>query len=136
MYEYPCEVIDVYDGDTLTLQVDLGFRTFSKVKVRLLDIDTPEITGEERPEGLKATEHVLYWIDFWDDGAEWPFIVKTRKTGKYGRWLADLKTREDYSVKEIERASAGGYSVAECHPESLVKSLKEAGFDTGDWKNW
>lgn len=40
--EYPAALDRVIDGDTMVFLVDLGFRTFSKIKVRLLGVDTPE----------------------------------------------------------------------------------------------
>lgn len=48
----PCQVVSVYDGDTLA--VDVTFR----MNVRLLDCWAPEITGEERPQGLKSKERL------------------------------------------------------------------------------
>ena len=46
MYQYKAKVIDVYDGDTITAMVDLGFYHFQQMKFRLYGIDTPEIRGE------------------------------------------------------------------------------------------
>ena len=56
MYEYRATVTDVYDGDTITVDIDLGLRTFKKgLKIRLLRVNTPEIRGKEREEeGLKV----------------------------------------------------------------------------------
>lgn len=133
MYEYHCKVVDVYDGDTLTLQVDLGFRVMHEIKVRLLDIDTPEVTGQERPEGLEAKMHVLKWLDHWTslqpENQDWPFIVETSKTGKYGRWLADLRPASEAAMGSLHPASS-------LDIRSLVGSLKMSGHDTGDWRNW
>lgn len=86
-YIYKAFVTDVYDGDSITVDVDLGFHTQIKnMKLRLLGIDTPEIRGEEREMGLiskKAVEEKILnkWI-----------IIKTEKdrTGKYGRYLATV----------------------------------------------
>jgi micrococcal nuclease len=36
---------EVYDGDTFTVLVDLGFYTYTTVRVRLLGVDTAEIRG-------------------------------------------------------------------------------------------
>lgn len=35
MYQYKAKVIDVYDGDTITAMVDLGFYHFQQMKFRL-----------------------------------------------------------------------------------------------------
>jgi micrococcal nuclease len=121
MWEYRCRVTDVYDADTFWVEIDLGFRIVHRVRVRLLNIDTPEIRGEERVWGLRAKDYLIEWLDRDQEDAthldhDWPFIVKTAKTGKYGRWLADL------------RHADGDVWVTD--------ALKEAGFDTEDWKNW
>jgi micrococcal nuclease len=135
MWEYRCRVVDVYDGDTLTLDVDLGFNVTNRVRVRLLDIDTPEIRGEERPEGLLAKQFVMEWIAKWEHSTsplapigddDWPFIVRTKKTGKYGRWLADIFAEHTIIV---------GYDDIP-YEASLVEALKDAGHDTEDWKEW
>ena len=52
MYNYKAKIIGVYDGDTVTSLVDLGFLHFQKMKLRLYGIDTPELRGQEREQGL------------------------------------------------------------------------------------
>ena len=43
MYEYRCKILRIVDGDTVDVDVDLGFGTWMhKERVRLLGIDTPE----------------------------------------------------------------------------------------------
>ena len=87
MYEYRARVTDVYDGDTITCEVDLGFRfAAKKMKFRLYGINTPEVRGPERPEGLKVRD----WLRERILGKD--VIIKTYKdgTGKYGRWLCDV----------------------------------------------
>lgn len=41
----PAEFVDAYDGDTVTLRIDLGLGVSKTERVRLCDIDTPEIRG-------------------------------------------------------------------------------------------
>ncbi len=104
----------VVDGDTLVLMIDLGFNILHKITVRLLDIDTPELRGAERPDGLLAKQFVENWIhDISSTGLEWPLVVTTSKTGKYGRWLADIQPTD------LLRPT-------------LVTALKDAGFDWSD----
>ena len=63
MYEYNAQVLNVVDGDTFDLDIDLGFHIHIHERVRLLNINTPEKFGEEKPLGLKlkeyATKHFL-----------------------------------------------------------------------------
>ena len=88
MYEYKAIVKKVYDGDTITVDIDLWFGiTFNDKSIRLSGIDTPEIRWEELLEGLMAKEALLSLIPV---GSE--VLLKTDKdsTGKYGRYIADV----------------------------------------------
>jgi len=87
MYEYKAVVTKVYDGDTITVDIELGFGIyFNKQTLRLAYIDTPEVRGEERPEGLISRDRVRELVL----GKE--IIIKTYKDkkGKYGRWIAEV----------------------------------------------
>jgi len=87
MYEYRAFVKRVYDGDTITVDIDLGFNMQMKNQsIRLLRINTPEIRGKERPAGLEskiALENKIL--------GQWVKIRTYRdKKGKYGRWLGEI----------------------------------------------
>ena len=86
LYNYKAKIISVYDGDTVTALIDLGFKVTFTIKLRLLGIDTPELRGEEREEGLKVRDYVRELILNKD------VIVKSHrdKQGKYGRYLAEI----------------------------------------------
>ena len=88
MYEYKVkEISKIYDGDTITVVIDLGFDISVKKVIQLWGIDTPEIRGEERPEGLVSRERLVELIEQYPD-----FYIKTfkDKAGKYGRMLGLL----------------------------------------------
>ncbi len=85
MYTYKATVTRIVDGDTIYVDIDLGFFLRQMMKVRLRGVNTPEIRGVERPEGLKAKQFVV------DSLADCPAVViKTSKIGKYGRYIADV----------------------------------------------
>ena len=43
MYEYKVSLVKVVDGDTVDVDIDLGFgMTYKKQRVRMVGIDTPE----------------------------------------------------------------------------------------------
>lgn len=86
MYQYKAKVIDVYDGDTITAMVDLGFYHFQQMKFRLYGIDTPEIRGEEREKGLVVRDIVRAMI------LDKEVIINSYKDKqeKYGRYLANI----------------------------------------------
>lgn len=89
MYEYKAKIVRVIDGDTLEVDIDLGFKTtLQREKLRLIGIDTPEIRSsnlKEKEHGLLAKTYVEKLLPV---GSE--ILVKTEKdkTGKYGRYLA------------------------------------------------
>jgi len=87
MYEYRAFVRKVYDGDTVTVDIDLGFDIILKnQKIRLLRINAPEVRGKERPLGLKSRDALREKI-----GNRW-VVIRTQKDkkGKFGRWLGDI----------------------------------------------
>ena len=84
MYEYRAVVVSVYDGDTIKVDIDLGFGIWKKNEtIRLWGIDAPEIRGEEREAGLKARDSLRRLILGED------VIIQTEKDekGKYGRYI-------------------------------------------------
>lgn len=88
MYEYRAIVTKVYDGDTITVDIDLGFDVWLKNRsIRLSKIDTPEIRGEEREEGIKVRDIVRNIIPV---GSEVLLKTDKDKTGKYGRYIAEI----------------------------------------------
>ena len=89
MYEYEAIVTQVYDGDTITVDIDLGFDVIlKKQKIRLLGIDTPEVRGPERANGLISRDALRGRI------LDKQVIIKTEKRGKYGRWLGIIYIKD------------------------------------------
>lgn len=87
MYIYQAIITAVYDGDTVTANIDCGFNIWKKgEKLRLFGINTPEVRGEERPEGLKSRDFLR---DLILDKKVQIQTVKDKK-GKYGRYLATI----------------------------------------------
>ncbi len=49
LYHYRAVVVSVYDGDTCTVDIDLGLNTWVRgEKLRLYRINAPELRGSER----------------------------------------------------------------------------------------
>ncbi len=91
MFEYRAFVRRVYDGDTITVDIDLGFDVLMKnQKIRLLGINSPEIRGENRQAGLVSRDFLREKIS-----GKW-VVLKTKKDkkGKYGRWLGEVFLEE------------------------------------------
>lgn len=88
MYEYKVKrLVEVIDGDTVDIEIDLGFDVSITQRLRLQGIDAPESRTKDLKEkllGIKAKD----WLD---TRLKQPnLIVKTIKpdsTEKYGRML-------------------------------------------------
>jgi micrococcal nuclease len=99
MYEYKARCVEVVDGDTQDVVVDLGFHMQRQIRLRLMDVDTHETYGvkhssEEYRRGKRETEFVREWLP----NGEWPLLVRTDKRGKYGRYLAEIERRSDGEI--------------------------------------
>ena len=97
MYEYRVKVIKVIDGDTVDVDIDLGFNTWVKnERVRIMGIDTPESRTRNKIEkrfGLLAKARLKSLL-----GKQ--IVLKTQidrkgqdMKGKFGRILGDFMYR-------------------------------------------
>lgn len=84
---YDATVTRVVDGDTLDVQLELGFGIQYSTRVRLEGIDTPEMfsvpwSSEEYARGLAAKKFAESWLEAYGRSV----IVSTEgRTGKHGR---------------------------------------------------
>ena len=106
MYEYRCKITRVVDGDTVDVDIDLGFGVwFHKERVRLHGIDTPESRTrdlEEKKYGLLAKEQIK---SFMPVGSMQTLVTMKDKAGKFGRILGkfliyDKKTDAQMSIND------------------------------------
>jgi micrococcal nuclease len=111
MYEYHVKkVTNVVDGDTIDVEIDLGFDISFSSRVRLAGIDTPESRTTNKAEkvlGLEAKEYVKSKIK---DAKE--VVIKTEKmdsSEKYGRILGWLFL-DGSKVSVNEQMIADGYA--------------------------
>jgi len=95
LYTYEAELVEVVDGDTFDFRVDLGFDITKKLRVRLLGVDTAEIHGvkEESEEFKRGKRHMEFASEKLSAADE--IFLKTHKTGKYGRYLAEVKIDDE-----------------------------------------
>lgn len=80
---FNCNVLKWVDGDTVDLNVDMGFSIWSKQRIRLAGIDTPE-KGE--PNYTEATEKALQLAPIGT-----PAVLISNGKDKYGRYIGELK---------------------------------------------
>lgn len=101
MYEYRAKVVHIVDGDTVDLDIDLGFDVWlKKQRIRLLGIDAPESRTrdlEEKVYGLMAKDFVISTIPVGSD-----VIVRTEldDKGKFGRILGEIIYNGEVSLNE------------------------------------
>ena len=91
-YYYIAEVVKVYDGDTCTCVVDLGFKTQVRIKVRLIGIDTPEVRTKDKDEKKKGLE-TRDWLR--ERILNKKVLLHTKERGKFGRWLGMIWSLEE-----------------------------------------
>jgi len=101
MFDYFCKITRVVDGDTVDIELDLGFKLTKKDRVRLTGIDTPESRTRnlaEKKLGLEAKEFLKAWCKT----NKGKIIIHTESEGKYGRLLGALySTDSDQSVNDL-----------------------------------
>ena len=117
MYEYRVEIVKVVDGDTVDVDIDLGFGVCLKdERVRMMGIDTPESRTSDEVEKVfgKAAKQAL--INMLGETA----ILKTQVSkqgedmkGKFGRILGDFDVEHNGVVKGCtEHLIDDGHAVA------------------------
>ena len=84
-YKYDAVIKAVHDGDTVTVDVDLGFETWvHNMKLRLYGINAPELITSE---GKVAQSFLIQQTPV---GSKVVIETVKDKQEKYGRWLATI----------------------------------------------
>lgn len=99
MYRYNVEVTRVVDGDTVDVDIDLGFgMVYKKQRVRMMGIDTPESRTrnlEEKYYGKLSKAHLQKIL------SEGNIQLLSHDKGKFGRILGELFIGESvYSINQ------------------------------------
>src|SRR6056300_1079541 len=103
--EYKVKVLKIVDGDTVDVDIDLGFGiVLTDERVRIMGIDTPESRTSDKVEkvfGLASKERLKQLLDK-------EAILKTEinkdgedMKGKFGHVLGDFLTSDGERVTEI-----------------------------------
>jgi endonuclease YncB( thermonuclease family) len=83
LYTYSATVLEVIDGDTLKLRVDLGFKIFWVSNCRLADINAMELKDKDQAVRARAFEAKKYMEDRLPVNSS--VLIKSSKLDKYGR---------------------------------------------------
>lgn len=97
MYQYIAFVSNIVDGDTIDCDVDLGFFMIARIRFRLARVNTPETHGVSKDSAEYAAG--MQSKNFVGDAIEgMNVMIKTSKTGKFGRWLAEVYYGPNYET--------------------------------------
>ena len=100
MYEYNVKITKVVDGDTVDVDIDLGFgMTYKKQRVRLMGIDTPESRTRDLVEklfGKASKKHLKELL------CEGQVSLVSHDKGKFGRILGELYVYENVGHPQFE----------------------------------
>lgn len=103
MFEYKVKIRRVVDGDTIDVDIDLGFGVWLKnERVRLYGIDTPESRTKDKVEKIYGKAATKFVEGFCDDPKG--MILKTDQydsKGKFGRIMGSFWRITDYSDKSL-----------------------------------
>lgn len=109
-YERTAQILRLIDGDTIEVELDLGFSIKHKERCRLYGVDTPEVHGvkkasEEYARGVAASAFARDWLLTHSDRVAKPafngvttfefyVVIRSHDAGinreKYGRWLVEV----------------------------------------------
>ena len=98
-------VVEVHDGDTVTVLLDRGMDDQSTRAIRLRDVHAPELT---QPGGPETRRFVIDWVGSHGDGTDWPFLLETFRTPRSD---VDVRTLSRY-VGVLSSAARESLNVA------------------------
>ena len=120
MFSYFCKLQRVVDGDTIDVNIDLGFSVWHKARVRMLGIDTPESRTrnlEEKALGLASKARLKELLK-----GQKLDIECSKEKGKFGRVLAVVFATD----KEGNRIDCNNQLCIEGHARPYFGGKKEA----------
>ena len=99
MYRYKVSVVKVVDGDTIDVDIDLGFgMTYKKQRVRMLGIDTPESRTRDLVEKKFGKASKTHLKSILESGG---IQLVSHDKGKFGRILGELFIGDSsYSINQ------------------------------------
>ena len=123
VYEYRCKILRVVDGDSVDVDIDLGFGVWMhKERIRLDGIDTPESRTrdlEEKKYGLIAKQKIK---DFMPVGSMQTLVTTKDKAGKFGRILGKFVI---YDKKTDSQMTINDWMIREHHAVAYHGQSKE-----------
>jgi micrococcal nuclease len=130
MYEYKCNVLKVVDGDTVDIDIDLGFGVWMhKERVRMMGIDTPESRTRDKVEkqfGLASKNRLQELLPVGSSQVLKTEIDRSGEDakGKFGRILGDFLIEEkratEILIEEGHAVPYHGQSKDDVHAQHMA----------------
>ena len=138
MYEYKSKILRIVDGDTVDVDIDLGFGIWMhKERVRIMGIDTPESRTRDKIEkkfGLASKARLKELMPIGSMQTLHTQIDKSGedKKGKFGRilgdFMVDTKFVTDIMINEGYAVKYNGQNkdeVEQAHLNNRARLIKE-----------
>ena len=102
MHTYRCTILKVIDGDTVDVDIDLGFGVWMrKERVRILGIDTPESRTRDKVEKVYGNLAKEFVKDYLAEGSTQTLQTEKDGTGKFGRILGKFLVYDHQTDSEM-----------------------------------
>ena len=125
MFEYNCKIVRIVDGDTVDVDIDLGFDVWlKKQRIRLYGVDTPESRTrdlEEKKYGFAAKAFVENYLPV---GSKQTLRTRLDDRGKFGRILGEFVLTTQWEGKDIP-TTINEQLVKHCHAVKYFGQSKE-----------
>jgi len=116
MYEYNCIIVKVIDGDTVDVDIDLGFGMWLRnERVRVHGIDTPESRTRDKVEKIFGLAAKKFVTDTLKKGSKQTLVTEKpgdESKGKFGRILGKFRV---YDAKTDSWDFMGNIMIREGH---------------------
>lgn len=125
MFEYKCNLVKVVDGDTVDVDIDLGFGVWlRKQRIRLYGIDTPESRTRDKVEKVYGLAAKAFVVEMLSNG---DISIKTYKDakGKFGRILGELFIKTAVGELSVNQSLVENSHAVRYHGQSKEDLLSE-----------
>jgi micrococcal nuclease len=125
MYQYKAKILNIVDGDTFDVDIDLGFNIHIHERVRLLNVDTPEKFGVEKPLGMIMKEYAI------NNFLNKEIVIRSEKnteaaeTDSFGRWLIETTLDDGQSISQIYKDLGVNKLFENYSEENVLKLIQD-----------
>ena len=110
MYQYKAKVVKIIDGDTIDVDIDLGFSVIlAKQRIRLYGIDTPESRPRNKEEKVRGVLSIGFLLDTCPVDSY--IKVVSHGKGKFGRILGEIYELDNDEVSINQQMCDEAYAV-------------------------